>query len=366
MDEKPLKKGLVEKLAHRYINDVAKKNIYPSDEPHLLNEHEKKVIQKTQFKTLFLSAFIGMLGVLFLYLPQYFFPALFPVSGINISGTEYSFELVSSIYGIALIWPELWALNYINVKAVREISRACVYPRPNTPDFDFHVNALTDAGLEKEHKGIKQFGLNPYLNMSKGLLWLILIVNRIKATLSNIVAKLIIKRVLGRYAVRQITDLAGIPIFAFWNAWASARVIAEAKFRIMAPMALQNVLTQLKETNLDLSVYLFPALQFAIAQKRKYNYAQYYWVNMLHQNFRFDDTRGYSFEAFNNKLKTASPEIKEAVSKIIVCAIVVDGKLSNREKNAVKKLYAEGWFLYDLNQIASISRSFNQGNGLMV
>lgn len=366
MDTQNNPKGIVEKLAHRYIKDSVAKNTYPSDEPHLLNEHEIKTINRVRTKTLVMAAVIGTLGVLFLYLPQYFMPFLFPVSHFKLFGSVYDIEIVATVYGIALIWPELWALNYINLKAVKEISLACVYPRPNSNDFDFHVNALTDAGLEKEDKGIQKFGLNPYLHIPKAMLWAILIVNRLKATLSNMVIKIVIKRILGRYAVRQVTDLAGIPIFAFWNAWASDQVITEAKFRIMAPMALSGVLQKLQNLQTDFSQYIFSALQFSVAQKRKYNYAQFYWSNLLHQSYSFKDTGNYSFEVFNHALKKEKPEVQKAISIIIVCSMVIDGKLSLRERKALKSLHNEGWLTYNIDEILNISKSFNTGKGLLI
>lgn len=366
MDTKKSQKGIIEKLAHRYIKDNAAKNTYPSDEPHLLNEMEIKIINRVRIRTLSMAAIIGTLGVLFLYLPQYFFPFLFPVNAISLFGTVYNLEIVATVYGIALIWPELWALNYINLKAVKEISIACVYPRPNNQDFDFHVNALTDAGLEKENKGIQKFGLNPYLSIPKALLWAILIVNRLKATLSNMLAKIVIKRILGRYAVRQVTDLAGIPIFAFWNAWASNRVINEAKFRIMAPMALNGVLRELQNLKADFAPYIFSALQFSVAQKRKYNYAQYYWSNLLYETFKFKEIDNYSFEEFNKAMKNENAEVQKAISMVIVCSMIIDGNLSLREKIALKDLHKEDWLTYDTDQILNISKSFNRGKGLPI
>lgn len=364
MEPKIKKQNIVDKLAVKYIHDTAKLNINESDEPHIINAKEKLELKKIKYRTLAAAAIIGAVAVLLLYLPQYYFPKLFLIAKIKFWGIEFDFEWVSTIYGILLIWPELWALNAINLKAVRDMSKAFVYPRPNLPDFELHVESLKDAGLENQQKGIEKFGIDPYLHMPKTLFWMVLIFTRLKATLSNIVFKIIIKRILGRFAVRQVTDLSGIPIFSFWNAWASAQVIAEAKIRIMAPMALNHEILYLKKLNPDFIKHIFPALQFAIAQKRKYNYAQYYWTNLLFQKFHFETHDTYNYQNFIETMEQEHPEVKEAISRIIACALIIDGKISLREQNAVEKLQTYSWFAYTPKALSEMGKAFNLGNGL--
>lgn len=361
MADKP---GLVEQLALRYISSVVQQNVHPADEPYVLNAAELRTIRIVTIQTLLAAAILGTLGVLCLYLPQYWFPMWFPKTAIRISGTVYKIEIVSTIYGILLIWPELWGLNYFNLRAVRLISAACMFPRPDSANAEKNIRALVDAGLETQRKDLSRFKIDPYLGMSGFWYWTLLLVSRFKATLSNLLVKLVLKRILGRFALKQVADLAGIPVFAFWNARASYEVIRETKVRVMAPLAIAGFVKQLKLSAADqnaLKQYLPAVLQMAASLKRKYNYAIYLLAESLDEAYGLD----MNLTTLNlAALDTADEETQNAMAQVLVCCMVIDGELSRREIKGINSLQTVGWFSYKSDMVRQIGEKYWQGRGL--
>jgi hypothetical protein len=359
------KQGFIERLALRYIKESVQKNILPTDEPYILNQSELKVIRKTRAETLLAAAILGTLGVLFLYLPQYLFPTFFPATKIILFGRTFNVEIITTVYGLLLIWPEIWGLNYFNLRAVRIISNACVFPRRDSKELEKQVDILTQTGLEIEHKGLDIYKIDPYLGVPKLEYLFFILLARFKATLSNIFVKVILKRILGRFALRQITDLAGIPVFAFWNAWASYQVIKEAKIRIMAPMAIAEFLQKLKATepNLQIVKNRIPELmQYAAQLKRKYNFAIYLLAEALHQEF---DLKPVAHSAEIKQIEWTD-ETRNVISKILACAFIVDGVLNKREIAAIRKLEIEGHFIFSVAEMQQKALTYASGKGLHV
>ena len=111
----------------------------------------------------------------------------------------------------------------------------------NPNEKETETKELVKIALNKNRKKYTEVGINPYQNFSKSGLLLIRLMYLAKAFLSNFVSKIIIKRVIGRLAIREVVDMAGIPIYAFWNAYASAQIIRKTDMRMKASQMILKV-----------------------------------------------------------------------------------------------------------------------------
>jgi hypothetical protein len=360
------KAGYMDRLAANYLSN-RKPVGNDADEPYLLNETEISVIRKTRREILIIAAVLGVLGVLFLYLPQYFFPTLFPDTIIHLFGKPYAFPIITSVYGIILVFAEIYALTFFNLRAVRIISGVCQFPYKQDPEYDKHIRALASAALEKEDKDILLFGINPYFGLPKLSYTLFFILNKLKATLSNVLLKILIKRVLGRFALREITDLAGIPIYAFWNAWASHLVIKEATIRIMAPLTIRQFVTNLHkryDTNPSFKEMIVETLQFIAILKRRFNYSHFLLTEELFRQFAIEKETPAG--DFLQKITDCSPEVRHGLQQLIVFGVLIDGSLSRAEKKRLQLLEEKGLLPMSMDAIVQLEKDYVQGRGLRV
>lgn len=359
--------GPFDHLALRYLRQ-ALDTAHPTDEPYVLNTDECRQIRRTKALTLTTAALLGMLGVLLLYLPQYYWPDLFVNTPIRAFGTAYQLPLLTVLYGILLVYLEVSLLLAVNLLGVKSIMRACQFPRAHDAQYDRHLRALADAALERTNRGILRFGIDPYLNMPRWGLTIFFLLNLTKAALSTLAMKLVVKRFLGRYALRQVTDLAGMPIYALWNAWSSWQVLHEAQVRVMAPTTIREFVNELHDEwgkSDEFRPLILEALQYVAILKRQYNYAHFLLTETLVDRFelRTDATlTGH----FAERVTQAPDPVRRSLERLIVFGVLVDGNLSWLEKRRLGQLRREGFLTYSADDIRRIGEAYNRGRGLWV
>ncbi|WP_229375975.1 LBF_2804 family protein [Fibrella aquatilis] len=358
--------GPIDQLALRYLRRALDAN-HPTDEPYVLNEVETYVIHKIRWETLSMAGLFGVLGVALLYMPQYFWPAFFQGTVLSLFSYEVEAPLVTVLYGILLVYLEIYALLYINLRAVRYIMAVCQFPRQHDAQYERHLQALADAAQEKENQSILRYSIDPYLGLPRWGLMFFFIVNRLKAALSNMVLKFLVKRLFGRFVVRQVTDFVSMPVYAFWNIWASHRVIHEAKIRVMAPLTVREFVENLHDEwkhNEEFRSLIPEALQYVAILKRQYNYAHLLLTESLINRFGIQSVKPTG--NFLTMLEKTSPELRRPLERLVVFGVLIDGDLSWFEKQRLRKLKARGWLTYSIADIEAIGDEYYKGRGLWV
>ncbi len=189
-----------------------------------------------------------------------------------------------------------------------------------------------------------------------------------KALLSNLVLKFLLKRFIGRFAIRQLTDLAGMPIYALWNAWASWQVLHEAQVRVMAPITIREFVHELHEEwgkNDQFRPLILEALQYVAILKRQYNYAHFLLTETLIDRFELQYDAPLTGQ-FTEQVLQAPTAVRRSLERLIVFGVLVDGNLSWLEKRRLRDLRNKGFLTYSTSDIQRIGNYYNQGRGLWV
>lgn len=364
--------GLIEKMSFRLLQNLRKENLYLQDDYHILNENELKIIRLQIRKSVIWSALLGALGVIFLYVPQYIFPDLFLNTQISIpfSDISFSFPLVSSVYGFILVYPEIYGLMYVNMKAVYTIAKVCGFPHHTDPDFDTHLETLMRIGLEKEDKFKSNLGLNPLQGVSKTNLFLIFLWTKLRATMSNILVRVLVTKVMGRNYLRYVADMFGIPVFAFWNAWSSYKIILETKVRILAPNLIRNEIKEIRLKYGHLPGFkdkLYDVLQFISMTKKAYHYNHYFLAKTILTEFEIPIKDAHVLESdFLELLKNETNEFREGILRILLLGFVIDGDLSRKEKNAIDTMYKNNYINFNGTKVRELIANFKSGKGIQI
>lgn len=362
---------MIEKIAYRYLAKLAELPGQSLESLHLLVDQEVIKIRKEVIITLFFAALFGTIGVLALYLPQFYFPEYFYEYKVvfPFSTEPVGIPVVSIVYGVILVYIELSLLMALNIRTVFKIAEVCGFPDKSDPDYEKHLESLMRVGLEKDDKSDATYGIDPMQGASEWTLFIFLIIARLKATISNYVIKMILRKVFGRYVLRMVIDIAvGVPIFAFWNAYASYIVIQETKVRIMAPTLIRQLCRNLFERyqhTPEFTEYIYDTLQYIAMSKRKYHHNHFLLAKNILLAFNIPVKEIHLLnEDYFEKIKIAKPEIKEGVIQLLLIGFIIDGNLSSQEKRTVVKLYQDKIIPYDLSKIKAWIHSFVEGKGL--
>lgn len=358
------KKALIQKLGEKYIDKTTSKFTSKKSQAYILSDLQKKNLRKISIQTYLFAALIGALAVLIVVLPHHIWPNLFGIQKFNLFGNKFDFEAYYTLFAILLLFPEIWALNYINLRAVKKICIICNYPNKQRKDYEEQIAILSDAGLEIQANHLKSFSIDPYIGLSKFSYYSVFLLNKLKATLLNLVVKILIKRFMGRYALRIVTDLAGIPVFAFWNAWASRSIIKETRMRIMATTATDDFLEEISVEDLKkIEDKIGLIFNFVAQSKRSYNFAMYVYfkeVVKLIPNLNLKITH----EIQEEELFTGEVEKDRLIAKLLIFGLIIDGSLSIKEKLVLKNLCEHTWFPYSVDELELAVDGFCDGKGL--
>lgn len=361
--QKKRSKSIAFRLGNTYLSK--KTAAIRNNERHgyTLNDSQKKQLKNLQLKIYVIAGIIGACAVMIVVFP-FHFTSLLDAQHLNLFGYRFDFELYYTIYAVAMIFPEIWLLNILNIYAVRRICEIYRYPSTSQADYKEQVALLTEAGLEMPAKHMKLLEIDPYIGLTRFSYYALLIGTKLKATLSNVLMKFLVRRFLGRYALRIVTDLIGVPIFAFWNAWSSRQVMKEARMRIVATAATKDFMAEFSEEELlTVKDNLNKLFHFVAQQKRQYNFALYTFMKEMLVVFP-DLSLKYDREVKIDELFGPDQEENRTMARLLVFGLIVDGTLSVKERLTIRKIAREEWFPVSIDEMEIILKGYVNGEGL--
>lgn len=362
------KRSKLEQLAFKSIANSSYAN--RDGQIHILSEEEQNDLRKIRLNAVLNAAIAGALGVIICYVPYHLWPELFPDVWLKIPFFDgyQTVPVLFLIFSLLLVVLEIAFLTSNNIKTVRKVSHACGYPDPTDKEYDAKVETLISVGLEKKSKNQSELGINPYYGMPKVYIVLITVFNIIKASLTNVLMKLIVRRLLGRYALRMLVDLLGIPIYAFWNAWAANRVYKEAKSRVLAPPNIQLLLAHLGEEQKDNKEFkseIYHILDYLAIMKKSFHDNHY--LLSKYTLFEFEipvDPSHKHDKSFLRRIQNGSDLTKKGFSELVLFGMLIEGRLSTTEKRTLLKLRETGIFKYSLDEAKEITKAYYEGKGI--
>lgn len=361
--QKKRNKSLAFRLGNTYLSKKTAAIRNGERYGYTLNVDQKKQLKSLQLKIYAIAGVIGACAVMIVIFP-FHFTQLLDAQHFDVFGYQFDFELYYTIYAIAMIFPEIWLLNMLNIYAVRRICEIYRYPSSSRDDYREQVALLTEAGLEMPAKHMQLLEIDPYVGLTKFSYYALLIGTKLKATLSNVLMKFLVRRFLGRYALRIVTDLIGVPIFAFWNAWSSRQVMKEAQMRIVATAATKDFMAEFSEEELGWTKEKLNKLfHFIAQQKRQYNFALYSFMKEMLLVFP-DLSLKYDKEVKIDELFGPNPEENKVMARLLVFGLIVDGTLSVKERLTIRKIAKEEWFPVSIDEMELILKGYVNGEGL--
>ena len=209
-------------------------------ELHILNPAEVAFIRRRHRQALIMSAGLSVAGFLAYFLPVYGLPQLFPSAPLTLPLVgAIVLPWAELLWGILLMVVEIYLLVLLNLWGVHEIAVATGLMGPGNK----HLLAaeIIGIGLENEHRGLLRYGIDPFLGINRGVLFVFNLVLRLKGFLGNKLLRYLVQRLLGRLAVREVLDFIGMPIYMAINAYSTHVVLREARVIIMGQRLLEHL-----------------------------------------------------------------------------------------------------------------------------
>ncbi|MGC4100625.1 LBF_2804 family protein [Ferruginibacter sp.] len=355
-------------IYHLFYRLLPIKKVNTDNQLFLLTEEEIKIIRNKERIAIWLAAFFGAMGVVLLYVPQYAFPHLFPDTAISLFGKTFKVPIIMLVYSVVLVIIEIMLLTFLNIWCTHEIAVATGFLNYQSKKEKEKRNLLINIGLEKKNKAVLKYGIDPLQGINKKALmaWNFFFI--LKATLSNMLFKILIQRLLGRYAVKALQDFAGIPIFAAWNAYGTKVILKEARVIIMGQNLIEVVCQRIRKDQEPTEAFkqlLYDTLQYIAISKRDFHQNHFILTKNLFEIYNVQPKDNHWLEeGYYEKLRAAGKEEKEVCQLLIVIGFLLDGRLSVRERLQVHELRKEGLLDISTDEITAYQRDFLNGRGI--
>jgi len=360
-------RDFTDKAALIYFLKKSKKKV---NKQSLDANKKRNLVKRTTQKHLIYSALLGALGVLFLYLPINIYPEAFYYQEIELPFVNYKYKLsfIEILYGLILVGIEIFFLIKADIKVVSKISSIYGFsPSSNINEPEAETIELVNIGLGKDRKKFTELGINPYQNFSRISLLMLRAMFIIKAFLSNFIFRIVIQKILGRIAIRSVTDFAGIPIYAFWNAYSASIIIRRADMRMHAQELMYKTGEHFYEkykNNQNFKDLIYDTIEFVAITKKNFYPTDYLFAKHFLKLFDIPIKKEHVLsENYIEKIKNSDDNIKEAIGKIMILAFLIDGKLGTLEKRILKKLCNKKVIPFNISQIKKWTKEYVSGKG---
>jgi hypothetical protein len=225
---------------------------------HLLDEGERAALRRIERTTVARAAIAGALSALVCALAELLVIDVQDTAPVTYWGVVGAAAAVASIVEIGFLsWDSLRAVHAMSVAAGVLVDEA--------EERHAVITSLARAALEVPNPPESMHGLDPYKETPRPLLVVIALAYKLKVSATNAVLKLLVRRALGRAALRAyLVPFVALPVTAAWNAWVCSLVLKEARVRIFGPSLARDVVNRLLPPEMVLTTEMREALPRAI------------------------------------------------------------------------------------------------------
>ncbi|WP_207767170.1 LBF_2804 family protein [Leptospira adleri] len=267
-------------------------------------------------------------------------------------------ELWSSVFlekwfwtGLALLFGtllEFYLLYRIGLSSVYKMTRLAGLDLEEDPDLITGVsNLLSRLALEIPDPDLRLLGIDPYRLTNKQSLFITTILYKAKVFLSNLVAKIVIRKILARNSFRVYADFVAAPITAIWDAIVLYIILKELRTRlltrILSKELVEDILSRKNSLSREAKIACMTAIGNSVVFTQRFHPNLEYILIKLHKAFQIENYhfRLDEWESLEKLLKDLNEEEKELCLKILSITCCFDGKISSFERKHLPLVFGE-------------------------
>lgn len=282
-------------------------------------------------------------------------------------------SLVASVVEILFVY-------WDTLRSVHELARVSGVAAfgPDRPGDEALAVALARAALELPNPVTHATGVNPHREANRWRLLAVSLAYKAKIGVTSFLLKMLVRRILGRVAVRSvvgaIVPFVAVPVTAAWNAIVSYRVVREARIRAMGPSAIEVALGEILVGPEDAEA-LGPEGRIAVVRAVGSAIVR---TEDLHPNLArlLDDVRrhvdlaGAPLDALDDvpaflRMLPALPERdRRTTLRVLALALALDGRVSSREARLYRQALDAADVPADPHALERLRAAFVAGDGI--
>lgn len=361
--DQPTQGGFLFRLCTRYIGGLPIPAVEADQDLGRLSAGERRFLRGLRWRTSITAFTISVVCALGFFLPAYV--GWYPEARFFVSGHAFQFQWAFWLAMAVWLVIEIGLLMRLNLRSVQQAAVGTGFlTAENRGQREPEVVRIALATPARE---LARFGLDPYQDANPIGLFVFNLLQMTKGLLAHQIARLVLIGIGGRAALRAVLDFSGVPIYGAINVLAVNKILTEAEIIIMGRKAIEQVANSLPIFSRDAAFEdsIYDALQFIAMSKRDFHPNHVALADAVLDRYEIPLRQSHRFtEDSVTRFKRLPPEQRKVVSLVVVAGLVLDGRLSARERKRLARL--EGPMLLGVSeaQISKWAARFKSGEGI--
>ena len=365
-----IKKPSLERFGIWYFKKLGRKHhiLEEEQEVHVLDETEHKALAKIERGAILRSALAGAFSAaVAAYTAVVLYPLIDEVNGPIPWENLVEYWLVVGSVTFVITMLEIAYIYYDSLRSVYKIATVAKIPL-----FDQNESAsvmaysLARAAMELPNPLSSDFDIDPNRESPRWKVILSPFIYKLKIAFTNFIAKLLVRRMVGRAAARIYIEFIAVPISAIWNAIVSYRVLRQARIRALGPSFALDFITSMLERKSDFSLAaqqeMLRAIGTAVVRSENLHPNLEYMLLILSAKFDLANEEELdNSELFHANFEKLERNEQFYVLQVYLIASVIDGVYKPREVSLVKDIYKTAGYQYNADDISLLSKKFYSG-----
>lgn len=352
----------------------ASPKVADADGVHFLNPEERAALRRVTRRAVVRAAIAGGISSIVAAVVEVLAHPLLGADPDHATWEQHArfYAIVGGATVLASVL-EILFLYWDGLRTVHTLARVAGLDLFPEADEDAALaGAMARAAFELPSPSSKSHGIDPFREASRVRIFLASIVYKLKVSVSNFAAKMLLRRILGRALVRGWLPFVAVPITAAWNAWVSSVILREALLRAMGPSAAREMTAialadadslspKAKETTLR-------AIASSIVRTEDMHPNLVALLRDVSRRVGIDPTSVEEVDdskLFLKKLSELSEPERSVVLRVLSIASILDGRLTRAERRLLREARAVAGRGDDLARVEALRRAFLGGETIV-
>ncbi|MEI1276838.1 hypothetical protein V6Z05_00795 [Leptospira venezuelensis] len=263
---------------------------------------------------------------------------------------------------------EFYLLYKLGLWAAYKLTKLSGIRLEEDPDLvTGNANLLSRMALEIPDPDLKLLGIDPLRLTDKRSLLIRTFFYKTKVLLSNLIAKIFLRKILARNSLRVYADYVAAPITAIWDGVVMYLILKELRIRLLSRIIAREVTDEILQNKDKLSkegqIAFLAAVGNSVVFTQIFHPNLEYMLIKMHKGFGLNSHDGSldDLDTFGSLVSQLSKEEKKACLKLLCIACSFDGKLSAFETKHIKRILGED-AKENLDSIRILSEYIRKGN----
>ncbi len=266
---------------------------------------------------------------------------------------------------------EIVFLYWNAIRGAGHVSAAAGLPVAGHETGEQVARALVRAALELPNPRERICGVDPYARTPRWRLTVLALAYKVKVGATSFIVRILLRRLLGRAALRTLIPLAAIPVYAVWNAVVTAWVMRAARVRAFGPLAVRDLAEFVGRSRTELGPdcrrLIVQGVAEAVVRTGDADPNFHLLMRQLMETLAVTPTEeGVTWASAQKSAGDLTERERDVFLAVLAVAVMIDGRVRRTEATLLEEAHRLCGRPYDRAQLKRMLAAFLEGRGIPI